>query len=166
MIVPLFESSLYNFPKFFFAISLTIQKWQAVQYLIIFNTFLLQHPMKFIRFTFEILFKNTTITTNFLKSHIFNTCSIELRTLFAIFNKKNWGISNSDQARNGWWLMESLSRYKCNEVGYTELVFQKRWLFSWNTCSYKRFSSEKVAVWKKYLLRKSTCFEELLILKK
>ena len=83
------RASYTTFQKKFFAILLTIQKWQAVQYLLIFNTFLLQHPMKCIRFTFEILFKNTTITTNFLKSHIFNTCSIELRTLFAIFNKKN-----------------------------------------------------------------------------
>ena len=44
--------------------------------------------MEFVRPIFQSLFEDTTITTNFLKSHIFNTSGIEIHTLFAIFNSK------------------------------------------------------------------------------
>ena len=45
--------------------------------------------MKFVRPIFQSLFEDTTITTNFLKSHICSTSSYtEIHTLFAIFNNK------------------------------------------------------------------------------
>ena len=43
--------------------------------------------MEFVKPIFQSLFEDTTITTNFLKSHICST-SIEIDKLFAIFIKK------------------------------------------------------------------------------
>ena len=39
--------------------------------------------------------------------------------------------------------MESLSKYKCNEVGYAELAFQKKWLSQETTASKKVFLLKK-----------------------
>ena len=44
--------------------------------------------MEFVRAIFQNLFEDTTITTNFLKSHISSTSCIEIHALFAIFNNK------------------------------------------------------------------------------
>ena len=44
--------------------------------------------MEFDRPILQTLFEDTKITTNFLKSHIFNTSCIEIQTLFDISNKK------------------------------------------------------------------------------
>ena len=50
------------------------------------NIFWTTNPMEFVRSIFQSLFEDTTIATNFLKSHICNTLCNETNTLFAIFN--------------------------------------------------------------------------------
>ena len=47
--------------------------------------------MKLFMSVFLSLHQDTTITTNFLKSHICKTSCIEIYTLFAIFNNKELG---------------------------------------------------------------------------
>ena len=44
--------------------------------------------MEFVRAIFQNFFEDTTITINFLKSHICSTSCIEIHALFAIFNNK------------------------------------------------------------------------------
>ena len=44
--------------------------------------------MEFVRPILQSLFEDTTITTNFLKSHICSTSRIEIQTVSAIFNNK------------------------------------------------------------------------------
>ena len=80
----------------FIANSLALQKWRGVQFLT-FLTFLLQHlwttsATEFVRTIFRGLFEDTTITTNFLKSHICNTSCIKINAFFAILNNK--GLEN------------------------------------------------------------------------
>ena len=42
--------------------------------------------MEFVRAIFQSLFKDTTITTNFLESYICNTSCVEINTFSTIFN--------------------------------------------------------------------------------
>ena len=52
------------------------------------NIFWPTNTTEFLRPIFQSLFVDTTVTINFLKSHIFSTSCIEIHTLFAIFNNK------------------------------------------------------------------------------
>ena len=56
------------------------------------NIFWTTSAEEFVKTIFLSLFEDTTITTNFPKSHICNTSYIEINTLFAIFNNK--GLRN------------------------------------------------------------------------
>ena len=85
--------------------------------------------MEFVRSIFQILFEDTTITTNTLKSCISSPSIIEIHTLFAIFNNKELRNFKGRPTHSILKGMESLFRYKCNEVGYAELSFQKKGLF-------------------------------------
>ena len=53
-------------------------------------------------------------------------CIIYIHISIYIYLKKEWILV---------WLMRSLFKYKCYEVEYTELAFQKKGLFPRNTCS-------------------------------
>ena len=88
--------------------------------------------MEFVRPIFQSLFEYTTLTDNFLKSHICNTSCTEIHTLFAIFNNnelRNFKVGTTHSILKGideyYWKV-FLVRYKCNEVGYTELAFEKK----------------------------------------
>ena len=52
------------------------------------NIFWIMNPIAFVGPIFQALFEATTITTNFLKSHICKTFCIKTNTLFTIFNNK------------------------------------------------------------------------------
>ena len=52
------------------------------------NIFWSTDAMEFVWPIFQTLFADTTITNNFLKSHICSTSYIAIDTLFAIFNNK------------------------------------------------------------------------------
>ena len=52
------------------------------------NIFSSTNTMEFVTPIFQSLFEDTTIATNFLKSHICSTFCIEIHTWFATFNKK------------------------------------------------------------------------------
>ena len=60
--------------------------------------------------------------------------------------------------------MESLFKYKYYEAGNAELVFQKKWLFSRRTCSWKGSSFWKVATSKNYMFcmfKISMCYQKV-----
>ena len=81
----------------FIANSLALQKWRGVQFLTFLtnsycNIFWTTSATEFVRTIFRGLFEDTTITTNFLKSHICNTSCIKINAFFAILNNK--GLEN------------------------------------------------------------------------
>ena len=64
--------------------------------------------MEFVRAIFQNLFEDTTITTNFLKSHICSTSCIEIHALFAIFNNKelrNFNVRPTHSILNPFWFL-------------------------------------------------------------
>ena len=122
---------------------LALQKWLDAQFLTSF--YKLNHKWLF----FEGCLKVPKLLPGFGKGTFVTILKLTRCLLFSTI--KDWGISKSD-LRNGCWLMESLFKFKCYEIAYTEL-------------------SEKVTFFKKYLplkkfLRNCSCAEKVFIFRK
>ena len=93
------------FPKFHYHIEddglLALQRRRAVQFLTTFKNLLLEHVLNRkcygnVRPIFQSSFEDTTITINFLKSHICTDLVLKLIHCLLISTIKNWGMSESD----------------------------------------------------------------------
>ena len=72
------------------------------------------------------------------KKSLCSTSCIEINALFGMVNNEGLGkfkIRPNHSMLEGMDAGGSIFKYKCYELCYTELVFQKKWQFSRNTCS-------------------------------
>lgn len=85
---------------------------------------------------FQILFEDTSITANSLKSQIGNTSyHTEINKLFATFSNKeleDFKVRPTHRMLKG--IADSLLRYKCYEVGYSETIYSDIVLYSRHFC--------------------------------